>query len=84
MWRAATVHEKKQEGRLHLGKETELWVDLRNLWKVQHNSGRGSLVEKGITVEREIRMCTYVTLAGDQKEENHREIRMRGADRVDH
>lgn len=75
---------KNRRGGSIWAKKTELWVDLRNLWKVQHNSGRGSLVGKGITVERETRMCTCVTLAGDQKEENHREIRMRGADRVDH
>lgn len=74
-------NKKKQEGRLHLGKR--LWVDLRNLWKVQHNSGRETLVEKGITVEREIRMCIYVTLAGDQNKENHGEIQMRGVGRVD-
>lgn len=58
-------------------------MDLPNLWKVQHNSGRETLVEEGITVEREIRMCIHVTLAGDQTKENHGEIQMRGVGRVD-
>lgn len=36
---------------------------------MQNNSGQGRSVEKGISVEREIRMCVYVTGGRPEREE---------------